>query len=355
MFQDPESQLVMDRVEDDVAFGLENMGWPEERMRPAVRRAIDQAGLTGLERRDGVPDIVAGYRGAKDGAISIHRGDADAIFPNTPEAVAHRAQLHATSNQPPSTDDIPSPFFVQSRVFDTLGAPQFIVAGDFDADGHQDVVSTEAGSNALTLLSGDGHGEFALARRVALPGHVTAMVAGDVNRIDGLADLIVAVNGAGGPKLLVYESGAGAVLAAPETISLPSESKSIAIGQLDDDFPVDIAVAAGRELLIVHGRNRSHSTIEGNRLDAQPPGVTRLAVASQIAALAVGDFTGDFRHEIALLSNDGMCRVFSRNKAGWRKASAVALPAAQKAQLLPPCSRFLLRAFQARRKMICCF
>jgi energy-coupling factor transporter ATP-binding protein EcfA2 len=51
VFQDPESQLVMDRVEDDVAFGLENLGWPPERMRPAVHRAIDQAGLTGLERR----------------------------------------------------------------------------------------------------------------------------------------------------------------------------------------------------------------------------------------------------------------------------------------------------------------
>ena len=51
VFQDPESQLVMDRVEDDVAFGLENMGWPSERMRPAVHRAIDQAGLSGLERR----------------------------------------------------------------------------------------------------------------------------------------------------------------------------------------------------------------------------------------------------------------------------------------------------------------
>lgn len=278
---------------------------------------------------DGTPDVVAGYRGAKDGAISIHRGDADAIFPNARDAITHRS----ISNQSPAADNIPSPFFVQSRVFDTLGAPQFMVAGDFDGDGHQDVVSTEAGSSALTLLSGDGHIGFAPARLIALPGSVTALVTGDVNRIDGLADLVVAVNGASGPKLLVYEGGAGAINADPETINLPAESKSIAIGQLDNDFPVDIAVAAGRELLIVHGRNRSHSTIEGNRLDAQAPLVTRFTVASQIAALAVGDFTGDFRHEIALLSNDGMCRVFSTISAGWREASAVALPVAQKVQL----------------------
>src|SRR5258705_9180219 len=38
---------------------------------------------------DGVPDIVAGYAGAKDGVITIQRGDNDAVFPNTGEAIAH--------------------------------------------------------------------------------------------------------------------------------------------------------------------------------------------------------------------------------------------------------------------------
>jgi energy-coupling factor transport system ATP-binding protein len=51
VFQDPESQIVMDRVEDDVAFGLENRGWPEPAMRAAVPSAIRDAGLGGLERR----------------------------------------------------------------------------------------------------------------------------------------------------------------------------------------------------------------------------------------------------------------------------------------------------------------
>ena len=38
LFQDPGSQLVMDRVEDDVAFGLENRGWPHPAMLCASRR-----------------------------------------------------------------------------------------------------------------------------------------------------------------------------------------------------------------------------------------------------------------------------------------------------------------------------
>ena len=278
---------------------------------------------------DGVPDIVAGYAGTKDGVISVQRGDADTIFPNTREAIAHRAQLRASTTLPPAQDEIPSPFFVESRVFDVAGAPQFLCTGDFDGDGHRDVVTAEAGSGALLLLSGDGHGGFAPARSIALAGKVTALVAGDVNRIDGLADLMVAVKGTGAPRLLIYEGGSGALKAAPEVITLPAESKSIAFGQLDADYPVDIAVAAERDLLIVHGRDRKHSTVEGKKLDAQPPVVTRIAVSFSIASVSIGDFTGDLRQEIALLSDDGTCHVFSRtssNQASWQEVSAVALP-----------------------------
>ena len=51
VFQDPGSQLVMDRVEDDVAFGLENRAWPHAAMRMAVGRALAETGLAGFERR----------------------------------------------------------------------------------------------------------------------------------------------------------------------------------------------------------------------------------------------------------------------------------------------------------------
>ena len=51
VFQDPGSQVVMDRVEDDVAFGLENRAWPPELMWTRVPEALDAVGLSGLARR----------------------------------------------------------------------------------------------------------------------------------------------------------------------------------------------------------------------------------------------------------------------------------------------------------------
>jgi energy-coupling factor transport system ATP-binding protein len=51
VFQDPESQLVMEHVEDDIAFGLENRGWHRGRMLARVPEALREVGLDGFERR----------------------------------------------------------------------------------------------------------------------------------------------------------------------------------------------------------------------------------------------------------------------------------------------------------------
>ena len=51
VFQDPASQLVMERVGDDVAFGLENAAWSRAGMRPRVAEALAGVGLTGFGDR----------------------------------------------------------------------------------------------------------------------------------------------------------------------------------------------------------------------------------------------------------------------------------------------------------------
>ena len=51
LLQDPASQLVMERVGDDVAFGLENDAWPLEQMRARVPEALASVGLAGFDGR----------------------------------------------------------------------------------------------------------------------------------------------------------------------------------------------------------------------------------------------------------------------------------------------------------------
>jgi energy-coupling factor transport system ATP-binding protein len=51
VFQDPESQFVMDRVEDEIAFALENAAIPPREMRLRVEETLDLLGLAHLRDR----------------------------------------------------------------------------------------------------------------------------------------------------------------------------------------------------------------------------------------------------------------------------------------------------------------
>jgi energy-coupling factor transport system ATP-binding protein len=58
LFQNPENGLVAPFVEDDVAFGLENLGVPRQEMQGKVAKAIQAVGLEGYERRE--PSTLSG-------------------------------------------------------------------------------------------------------------------------------------------------------------------------------------------------------------------------------------------------------------------------------------------------------
>lgn len=69
--QDPEAQLVVDHVEHDIAFALENLGLPEAVMRRRVEEALDALGIAHL--RDRSPNTLSGgerQRAAIAGALA---------------------------------------------------------------------------------------------------------------------------------------------------------------------------------------------------------------------------------------------------------------------------------------------
>jgi energy-coupling factor transport system ATP-binding protein len=72
VFQDPDDQLVMNRVADDVAFGPENLGLPREEIAERVESALAAMGLTDLSERI-VDDLSLGQkqRTAIAGALAM--------------------------------------------------------------------------------------------------------------------------------------------------------------------------------------------------------------------------------------------------------------------------------------------
>lgn len=74
LFQDPENQLVAQCVEEDVAFGLENLGWPAERIRERVDEMLERFWLADLRRRE--PHLLSGgqkQRTALAGVLAVPR------------------------------------------------------------------------------------------------------------------------------------------------------------------------------------------------------------------------------------------------------------------------------------------
>jgi hypothetical protein len=282
-------------------------------------RYSDESALRGSQTRalsttrgdfdeDGMPDLVSGFATAGGaGAVAVHRGNVDALWP-------YGALRGA---DPPA-------FLPDARVFALPEAPDFLAAGDFDADGHWDIVAAHAGSTALYLLKGDGHGGFAPAERIALPGSVTAMTSGEINRADGLTDLMVAVTGAAGPQALVFESPDGALRGAPEAFDLPASATALAVIPLDGGVMDGLAIAAGHELLLVHGRDRRLTRSQAERDAVAPATVTRQSFPFALRALAVGHFTSPTQ-DLAALGDDGQIHILERsdaNQAGSVSGSA---------------------------------
>src|SRR5262245_5730631 len=162
-----------------------------------AQRIVEQplALASGDFDEDGMPDLLSGYASGDAGVIKRRRGNIAAVYPG------------ARDTKSAERETIVAPFHDAEGVTGLPVAPDFIGAGDFDADGHLDVVVASHGVERLYWLSGDGHGDFGYAQSVEIPGRVTAMITGEINRADGLADVIVGVNGPGGPQLLV-RSGA---------------------------------------------------------------------------------------------------------------------------------------------------
>jgi len=75
VFQDPEAQMLTDRVDDEIAFGMEQVGVPRATMRKRVEEALDLMGIGHLRERS--PAALSGgerQRVAIASAMAMHPG-----------------------------------------------------------------------------------------------------------------------------------------------------------------------------------------------------------------------------------------------------------------------------------------
>jgi energy-coupling factor transport system ATP-binding protein len=153
LFQDPENQLVAECVEDDVAFGLENLAWTTATMRLRVDEMLARFGLTELRRRE--PHQLSGgqkQRTALAGVLAIPRRVLILDEPTAMLDPAGRAEVLEAARE--LRDEGLAVVYVTQEMEEVIGADR--------------VLALEAGAvvydGAVPGLFGDG----ALVRRLGL-------------------------------------------------------------------------------------------------------------------------------------------------------------------------------------------
>lgn len=248
---------------------------------------------------DGVLDLVVGYMLDSGGALVIYRGNPDFLMsPRIKDELAREKGI-----------EIPA-FLGEAMLIELPMTPDFVGVGDFNGDGAPDVVSAQRGAGELMLLPGGVDDCLSgQIETITLPGALTALAVGEVNRFDYLQDIVVGVTTLNGPKVLVFEGPNGALAREPEVFRAAAPVTDIVMGHINGDGSRDIAAASSTELLIITGRDRKLALSQSVQAEVPVAVVKSREMGAEITSLALGNFNGDHRHELAVLGADGVLEV----------------------------------------------
>jgi hypothetical protein len=199
--------------------------------------------------------------------------------------------------------------FAASNFVAGTNHPTSLAVGDFNGDGNQDLAVANYSSNNVSILLGDGAGNFSAAGNFAAGDGPNCVAVGDFNG-DGKQDLAVANNGTSfqNPSnvSILLGDGTGS-FSAPTNFNVGRVPQSIAVGDFNGDGKQDLAVA--------NSESANVSILLGNGDGTFSP-APNVSVGVSPFSVAVGDFNGDGHQDLAVANLTGTVSILLGDGAG---------------------------------------
>lgn len=182
----------------------------------------------------------------------------------------------------------------------TASTTAYIVAGDLNGDGIDDLASSAKSDGVINVNFSNGDGTFRPRVTYAVTGGNTHSVQiGDIDG-DGITDLAYTTTAAGTPHLGVLKGHGSGAFRAPVTIAATGDSALSQIADLNGDGRNDLIFKdySSSSLRILQS-NRVTSTIRVPEYTYTAPNLsllnseTNLTTSDEILSYAVADFDGD--------------------------------------------------------------
>jgi hypothetical protein len=189
-------------------------------------------------------------------------------------------------------------------------APYAVISGDFDGDGNTDLAVANSGDDSITILRGDGTGDFPLVDVVTIflnpPGSFPAktpyaLVSGDFDG-DGKIDIAVANLKSGNISILLLNGARPFVFTNLGVFPAGNEPAAIVAGKFNELTEVkdELAVAdsKGQAVSILSLTN------SGGIYTVTEPKTYKYKVGTTPLALVTGDFNGDGMPDLAVANSN---------------------------------------------------